>query len=216
MKHHRQVPARLIAPQTIQDAPWPTLPIIGIAGHARAGKDTVAQFIQEEYRARQYAFAEPLKAMLRTLGLNEQDLNGWRKDETNNDFQATPRHMMQTLGTEWGRDTINDNIWVIAAAKRLQQMNRVEPDATILITDVRFQNEADFVREHGFLIHVFRPIKRIDGSTHRSEFPLPIREDVDEIIVNDGDLDDLREESLRIANAISIRAKQQLEVSHAS
>lgn len=207
---------RLLAPQTVHDTPWPTLPIIGIAGHARSGKDTVAQFIQEEYRCMAYAFAEPLKAMLRALGLAEQDLNGWRKDETNHNFQATPRHMMQTLGTEWGRDSINENIWVIAAAQRIQQMNRAMPDATILITDVRFQNEADFVREHGFLIHVFRPIKRIDGSTHRSEFPLPIREDIDEIIVNDGDLEQLREESLRIACAISAEAMRQLEKRHAS
>lgn len=207
---------RLLAPQTVHDTPWPKLPIIGIAGHARSGKNTVARFIQEEYRARQHAFAEPLKAMLRTLGLNEQDLNGRRKDETNYDFQATPRHMMQTLGTEWGRDTINENIWVIAAAKRLQQMNRVEPDATILITDVRFENEADFVRKHGFLIHVERPIQRIDGSTHRSENPIRINEAEDSVIVNDGDLEQLREEALRIASAISIDVIRKLEVRHAS
>lgn len=215
MKHHRQVPARLIAPQTIQDAPWPTLPIIGIAGRARSGKDTIAQIIQQEYRCMTYAFAEPLKAMLRAIGLDEQDLNGGRKDELNNDFQATPRHMMQTLGTEWGRDTINDNIWVIAAAQRIKQMHRSQPDATILITDVRFQNEADFVRKHGFLIHVERPIQRIDGSTHRSESRLSML-DSDYIIINDGDLEHLREEALRIASSISIEVSRQLEVSHAS
>ena len=48
MNHHRHIGRRLIAPQTIQDAPWPTLPIIGIAGHARAGKDTIALIIQQE------------------------------------------------------------------------------------------------------------------------------------------------------------------------
>lgn len=215
MKHHRHIGPRLIAAQTVQDAPWPTLPIIGIAGHARAGKDTIAQIIQQEYRCMTYAFAEPLKAMLRAIGLDEQDLNGWRKDEPNNDFQATPRHMMQTLGTEWGRDTINDNIWVIAAAQRIKQMHRSQPDATILITDVRFQNEADFVRKNGFLIHVERPIQRIDGSTHRSENRLSML-DRDYYIINDGGLDDLREETLRIASAISIDVQRQLEVRHAS
>ncbi len=207
---------RLLAPQTVHDTPWPKLPIIGIAGHARAGKDTVAQFIQEEYRAATYAFAEPLKAMLRALGLDEQDLNSWRKDETNYDFQATPRHMMQTLGTEWGRDTINDNIWVIAAAKRIQRLSQAQPDSTIIITDVRFENEADFVRKHGFLIHVERPIQRIDGSTHRSENPIRINEAEDSVIVNDGDLEQLREEALRIASAISIDVIRKLEVRNAS
>lgn len=163
-----------------------------------------------------YAFAEPLKAMLRALGLDEQDLNGWRKDENNYDFHATPRYMMQTLGTEWGRDTINENIWLIAAAKRIKKMNQAQPDATIIITDVRFQNEADFVRKHGFLIHVDRPIRRIDGSTHRSENPVSINEAEDFVIINDGDLEQLREEALRIASAISIDVTRKLEARHAS
>ena len=207
---------RLLAPQTVHDTPWPKLPIIGIAGHARAGKDTVAYFIREEYRAITYAFAEPLKAMLRVIGLDDQDLTGWRKDENNYDFQATPRHMMQTLGTEWGRDSVNENIWVIAAAKRIAQLNQTHPDTTIIITDVRFENEADFVRKHGFLIHVERPIQRIDGSTHRSENPIRINEAEDSVIVNDGDLEQLREEALRIASAISIDVIRKLEVRHAS
>lgn len=206
---------RLLAPQAIPGTPWPKLPIIGIAGHARAGKDTVAQLIQEEYRAITYAFAEPLKDMLGVLGLDEQDLNGWRKDENNYDYHATPRHMMQTLGTEWGRDSINEHIWVIVAAKRIQRLNHAQPDATIIITDVRFENEADFVRRHGFLIHVERPIKRIDGSTHRSENHVNIL-DSDHIIINSGGLEDLREEALRIAVEISNTVKRQLEVRHAS
>lgn len=206
---------RLIAAQFVEDAPWPFLPIIGIAGHARSGKDTVAQFIRQEYQCMQYAFAEPLKNMLKAIGLEEHELNGWRKDETNNDFQSTPRHMMQTLGTEWGRDTINDNIWVIAAEKRLKHMHSINPAATILITDVRFQNEADFVRKHGFLIHMHRSIKRIDGSIHRSENPLSVKS-TDHIIINDGDLDQLREEALRIAMQISIDVQKQLGERHAS
>lgn len=215
MNHHRQVGPRLVAAQTVQDAPWPNLPIIGIAGQARAGKDTVAKLIKQEYRCMTYAFAEPLKAMLRALGLEEHDLESWRKDEVNPDFQASPRFMMQTLGTEWGRDTINSELWVIAAARRLKRMNQGNPDTTILITDVRFPNEADFVRKHGFLIHVDRPIERIAGSAHRSEHLLSIQ-DSDYIIINDGDLEHLREEALRIASSISIEVSRQLEVSHAS
>lgn len=215
MNHHRQVGPRLVAAQTVQDAPWPNLPIIGIAGPARAGKDTVAKLIKQEYRCMTYAFAEPLKAMLRALGLEERDLESGRKDEINPDFQASPRFMMQTLGTEWGRDSINEHIWVIVAAKRIQRLNHAQPDATIIITDVRFENEADFVRRHGFLIHVERPIKRIDGSTHRSENPVNIL-DSDHIIINSGGLEDLREEALRIAVEISNTVKRQLEVRHAS
>lgn len=206
---------RLIAAQTTEDAPWPTLPIIGIAGHALAGKNTVAEFIKEQYRCMSYAFAEPIKGMLSILGLTPYELHGGWKDEVSQDFQTTPRHMMQTLGTEWGRDTINENIWVITAERRLNLLNRGRPGATILITDVRFQNEADFVRQHGFLIHVERPVKRIKGSDHRSETRLSIKNS-DHVIINDGDLDHLREEALRVAHCISTDVKRRLEVRHAS
>ena len=72
------------------------------------------------------------------------------------------------------------------------------------------------MRQHGFLIHVERPIQRIDGSTRRSENPLRIHESEDFIIINDGDLDDLREETLRVAMHIQLEASKRLEVAHAS
>lgn len=206
---------RLVAAPTPAHAPWPTLPIIGIAGPARAGKNTVADFIKEHYQCMTYAFAEPIKGMLSSLGLTPYELHGGWKDEVSQDFQATPRHMMQTLGTEWGRDTINENIWVIAAERRLNLLNRGRQCATILITDVRFPNEADFVREHGFLIHVERPVKRIQGSDHRSERRLSIQNS-DFVIINDGSLEHLHAEALRTASAVSSEVTRRLEVRHAS
>ena len=91
-------------------APSEKMPlVIGIAGPARCGKDTAADFIIEEHP--QYvkaSFADPLKDMLRVgLGLNAAQLYGNDKEGVDHRYECSPRHIMQTLGTEWGRQLIH-------------------------------------------------------------------------------------------------------------
>lgn len=216
MNHRRHIKKRLLAAQTIHDEPWPHMPIIGIAGRPYAGKKTVAEYIKQEYRCATYAFNDPVKSMLKVLGLENQQLNSWRKDEPYWEYKTTPGYMLETLEA-WGRDEINQDLWVLATARRLEHLSQINPDTTMLITDVTRQNQADFVRSHGFLIHVERPIQRTVGSARRSENPVNIQ-DSDHIIINGGSLEDLREEALRIAVDISNRVKRALkaEVAHAS
>lgn len=174
--------------------PGPTLPaVIGIAGRAGAGKDTAADFITERLPLYEKAsFADPLKAMLETgLGLNAAQLYGGDKGDIDARYECTPRHIMQTLGTEWGRELIHPDVWVRAMAERVKGRR-------VVIADVRFPNEAAFVRERGLLIHV---VGRggIDGG-HVSEVPVtPIPADI--TIRNLGSIEELHEE---IANALSI------------
>lgn len=123
--------------------------IIGFTGVAGSGKNTAAaqlQTIHPHYQER--AFADPIKEMLRRgLGLDNQQLNGNLKEEPLPLYNVSPRVMMQTLGTEWAR-SLHPDFWVISMQRR------IEPDDHVVITDVRFENEARFVREHGVLIHV--------------------------------------------------------------
>lgn len=123
---------------------------IGIHGAARAGKNTVADIISAHYPYyAQYAFADPLKKMLRIgLGLVDAQLYGELKDVVDNRYGCSPRHLQQTLGTEWGRELINQDLWVRVAAERL------EGGFPTIITDVRFDSEADFVRKDGIIVHV--------------------------------------------------------------
>jgi membrane glycosyltransferase len=67
---------------------------------------------------------------------------------------------MQTLGTEWGRELIDPDIWVKAFNFRYWGHN-------CIITDVRFNNEAEYVRETGLIVHV-KGRGGIPGS-HKSE-----------------------------------------------
>lgn len=81
----------------------------------------------------------------------------------------TPRHWMQVLGTEWGRQTIHDQLWVNATMNAIA----AEPDRRFCISDARFVNEANAVHAaSGKLIRIRRPARDTTGDTHASEVEL--------------------------------------------
>jgi hypothetical protein len=68
-----------------------------------------------------------------------------------------------------------------------------------LITDVRFPNEVSFVRNFGEVIKVNRPgLPPLQGAAgvHASELALANFNDWDDVIENDGTLEQLREKAL--------------------
>ena len=156
--------------------------VIGIAGPARCGKDTVADIIMKNCSTyRKHSFADPIKEMLKVgLGLTDDQLWGDNKEAIDPRYDVSPRYMMQTLGTEWGRSLINGNLWVIAMEQRI--------DRGMIIPDVRFENEAKFVRKYGVLLHITGR-GGIDGD-HISESGVSV-EECDRIVTNDGTPEDL-------------------------
>lgn len=139
--------------------------IIGIAGKARAGKSTFADALNRVWggTAHYRPFAGPLKAMLEVIGVDVSD------DAKNAPvpFLAgpTPRIMMQTLGTDWGR-SIDPDLWVKVWRHSLPKTGLV------LVPDVRFENEAAAIRAAGGLVcHVRREITADMAAVpaHRSE-----------------------------------------------
>ena len=165
----------------------PRPPLIGIAGRARSGKDTVANFIIAAIGGYRYSFADPIRAMLVPLGVDMSDPY-WqaRKEDVIPALGVSPRRMMQTLGTEWGRQLINPDLWIIMAHQRLLQNG-----PGMVIPDVRFENEAAWIRKHGgWIIHVIRPeAKAVEA--HASEDGIEIQ-DTDAQILNSGTLEDLQ------------------------
>lgn len=179
------------------------LPLVGIAGPAGSGKNTVADIISSQFDVVQYAFAQPLKQMLQQgLGLNRHDTDGYRKEKVDARYGKSPREMLQTLGTEWGRNMVHPDIWVIATNEYCQALHNENRVLSIVLTDVRFENEADWVRQNGgVIIHV----QRLDASpvaAHASENGIK-RLDADFTIHNDGDLEHLRGVTLNVARLIS-------------
>lgn len=129
--------------------------LIGIAGPAQSGKSTLAGEFRRlvEFRGQKYReqpFAGPLKRMLASIGVDVSDLSK-NTPVPFLDGSVTPRIMMQTLGTEWGRSLLPD-LWL-----RVWRCELDNSAHTVCVPDVRFDNEADLIRElGGVIIHVQR------------------------------------------------------------
>lgn len=167
----------------------PYYPIVGIAGPARVGKDTTANFIIAAVGGYRYSFADPIRAMIVPLGIDMSDPY-WQehKETVIPALGCSPRRIQQTLGTEWGREMIHPDLWVILAHQRL-----LRNGPGMVIADVRFENEAAWVRKHGGrILHLEskRPgIPKVEA--HASEGGIE-HHDEDMVLSNDGSLEDLQ------------------------
>ena len=167
--------------------------IIGLSGKARAGKDTVATILVEDYGFTRLAFADVIKACVYTLdpiislsGLRLQhlvDTNGW---ESAKQFPEV-RRLLQVFGSEVGRDLIDPQIWIELT------MNGIKVGSNIVISDVRFRNEAEEIKfQAGQVWRITRAVNQ-DVDTHRSETELDAW-NFDHYVPNNGTLDDLKDE----------------------
>lgn len=126
--------------------------VIGFCGPIGCGKSTAARILMERYGYRRERFADPLKAMLAALGLSPEELDGPAKEAPAALLGGrTPRHAMQTLGTEWGRQLIDPDLWVRAWELRVGGYWR-RFHAPVVSDDVRFGNEVAAIRAMGGLV----------------------------------------------------------------
>lgn len=140
--------------------------VVGLIGIAGSGKTLVARHLVERHGFVRHRFAGPLKEMIKVgLGLTDEQLDGIGKNEPIPDAGGcTPRHLMQTLGTEWGRRMIHSDLWI----NRWRAIVRAETADLIVVDDVRFPNEASALRSvGGRLWRVYRP--GLATSSHASE-----------------------------------------------
>lgn len=150
--------------------------IIGIAGKKRSGKDTAAK-VFERLGFTHDSFAAPMRRFVNDiLGCELRD----EDKESQIDWLdgMTPRKMLQTLGTEWGRQMIHPDLWVRALMRRAPPM--------CVISDVRFENEAAAIRATGgVIVHIYR--RPMMSDSHVSEAGVKFR-DGDFIVHNTGTL----------------------------
>ena len=86
--------------------------LIAFCGYMGSGKSFAADYLIEKYGYTRVKFAGPLKDMLHTMGLTEEEIEGGDKDKPSDLLCGrTPRWAMQSLGTEWGRECIGENLW---------------------------------------------------------------------------------------------------------
>jgi hypothetical protein len=156
--------------------------LIGISGKKRSGKDTVYELIAKasSKRVRRYAFADALKKEVsKACGVTPEEI------EQNKDRF---RLILQGWGTEFRR-SIDQEYWTEQLRKTLKTAH-LHCDVAV-VTDVRFKNEAELVKElGGKLIRVHRPGNN-SADLHPSEIEMDSYEGYDWSISNDGSLGDL-------------------------
>jgi hypothetical protein len=139
--------------------------IIGICGYKGSGKSEVAKYLIRRHGYRRFPFAQTLKDMLRTLGLTDAQVDGDQKEVPCELLGGrTPRWAMQSLGTEWGRQCIDQDLWVRAWKRNVPQ------DRDVVVDDLRFLNEAKALVAVGAeLWRIDRPGCEPIGELHPSE-----------------------------------------------
>ena len=146
--------------------PYPTdfitLPVIGMCGFARAGKDTAAQGLMNAGWKR-VAFADELKAdveqaVSRSLA-SGQGPHGTKFSLSNPEV----KELLRPLLVEYGRGlrALDGGHWIARAADTMARVcggNTLGLYCGIVVTDVRYPNEADWIRSlGGAVIRVVRP-----------------------------------------------------------
>lgn len=141
--------------------------LIGLIGKARVGKDTVAECLWNRHDYLRLSFAEPMKQMLEKA-FPEINFRSGDREAVISWLGKSPRQMMQTLGTEWGRNCVHTDLWLLLAERQIQRA-RADDWAGTVITDVRFHNEADMIlRNGGVLWHIHRD-DAVTVNAHASE-----------------------------------------------
>ena len=164
---------------------------IALHGRAHAGKDTIAGMLVQQHDFSRVSFAGPIKdGLIAMFGLSRAELEDDRKEKPVPWLGVSPRRLMQTLGTEWGRNMIRDDLWIALADRRIAQMRKY--GTRLVITDVRFENEAAWIRRIGGEIwHVLRPQASNVVPLHASEDGIRLLAGADSVIDNSEGLEQL-------------------------
>jgi cytidylate kinase len=166
--------------------------IIGLTGFAQSGKDSVAKYLVEDHGYRRIAFADSIRDLLYEMDPFVDgdyhlkvlvDAYGWDIIKQKKEV----RRMLQNLGVG-ARKVFGDNFWV---ARAMLKINGFQDKC--VITDVRFTNEAEAIKQYdnAQIWRVKRPgVEAVNN--HISETQMADYK-VDQILSNQGTLEELRE-----------------------
>jgi hypothetical protein len=164
---------------------------LGLSGLARTGKSTLARYLADEHHFTVLTFADPIKWMAQRLmpHWSQYHIDGPGKEIPDPETGIVPRVLFQELGSAMRR--VHPDFWLRQAEYRLGQL-KGSPLARVthlVWADVRYPNEAAWVRERGGrIIHLRRACAPV--REHESEQGVePLDGEV--IIHNDGSRDAL-------------------------
>lgn len=219
--------------------------VIALTGKARAGKDTVAQYIgalvqqyndhpqvehEDSYVVGAEALAAPIKSMVAMMldffGLGrimepvtlQPYIDGDKKEEVLPGIGKSARQLMQTLGTEWGRDHIDVDVWLNCMTARIHQYDDAVTHgykgSFVIVTDARFDNEAQALKDRhdAIVVQVVRDDApdQVGEGDHTSELGISPAL-IDYTIKNNGDMEALLDEVYTVLKDVLPEMPEEVE-----
>lgn len=150
--------------------------IVLLTGKKRSGKDTAAE-VFNGYEVLKFAgiLKEMTRTFLREQGADEELIERY----VEGDLKEVPcpymngktsREFQQKLGTEFGRDMIDPNLWADATMRKADTFDNV------VISDMRFPNEAEVTSDKHQIVKIRVNSSRVvddEFSNHPSEMHIP-------------------------------------------
>lgn len=167
--------------------------IIGLTGKMGVGKSTAIECIRDINSIFNIKFAAPLYEIqdfiYDVISRVYKTPEGFVKD----------RKLLQLLGTEWGRQHIKESLWLDLWKDTVSRVLKIYDDSIIITCDdVRFDNEAQAVKElGGIVIEIIsdKSQNRIDTtqgiSNHKSEAGVD-KQYIDFVVHNNGTVEELK------------------------
>ena len=170
--------------------------LIGILGNKRHGKDTISDYLVQQFNFTKDALATPIKDICEILFHFDNDqLYGDKKEIPDEYWNVSARQVMQFIGTDLFRNQMGklipdmkNNFWIRHFEYKYY---KIYQNKNIVVSDIRFQNEVDMIHSlGGIIIKVYRPDYPID-TKHPSEKGIHIIKNYDYQIINDSNKQDL-------------------------
>ena len=132
--------------------------LIGFSGKKGSGKSYFANYLVNNKLFIKLSFASPLKEITKILfNLSDEDVKDpIKKELINPKFNASPRELMQWLGTDIMREEFNKkfnysgSIWIDSVKDKVKTL--LDNNKDVVIDDVRFQNEVDMIHSLGGIV----------------------------------------------------------------
>jgi dephospho-CoA kinase len=182
--------------------------VIGIIGKKESGKTTISNMLGQclGKKIKELAFGDSLKEMLILANMVTPEEVFLKKTKFS-------RWLMQKVGTNILREQIDPNFLVNKMRIKLDAIQKENPNAIVIVHDVRFLNEAKLITDmKGILIRITRPIPKwkqlfhwfFKKDLHRSETEQDQIE-TSNVILNEGSLEDLWNLAQKTSNFLLLK-----------